>query len=148
MGGTYFPLRSADGIPFSSTDTLAQRTYRLMLSITRIHRCYLYRSRTDMRKGVDSLCGLVRNELGKDPLNGELFVFFNKSRNQIKLLLWEQDGFSLYQKKLERGTYELPEGNEIHQSISSEKLNLILQGISLKSVQHRTRYQHAEKIFL
>ena len=119
-----------------------------MLSITRIHRCFLYRSRTDMRKGVDSLCGLIRNELGKEPLDGELFVFFSKSRNQIKLLLWEQDGFSLYQKKLERGTYELPEENEFHQSISSEKLNLILQGISLKSVQHRTRYQHTEKIFL
>lgn len=115
-----------------------------MLSITRIHRCYLYRSRTDMRKGVDSLCGLIRNELGKDPLNGELFVFFNRPRNQIKLLLWEQDGFSLYQKKLERGTYELPEGNEAHQSISSDKLNLILQGISLKSVRHRARYQHGK----
>lgn len=119
-----------------------------MLSITRIHRCYLYRSRTDMRKGVDSLCGLIRNELGKDPLNGELFVFFSRNHNQIKLLLWEQDGFSLYQKKLERGTYELPEGNEIHQSISSDQLNLILQGIALKSVRHRTRYTHAEKIFL
>lgn len=113
-----------------------------MLSITSIHRCYLYRSRTDMRKGIDSLCGLIRNELGKDPLQGELFVFFSRNRNQIKLLLWEQDGFSLYQKKLERGTYELPEGNELHQRISSEILNLILQGISLKSVQHRTRYQH------
>jgi transposase len=113
-----------------------------MLSITRIHRCYLYGSRTDMRKGVDSLCGLIRNELGKDPLSGELFVFFSRNHNQIKLLLWEQDGFSLYQKKLERGTYELPEGNEIHQPVSSEKLNLILQGISLKSVHHRIRYQH------
>lgn len=115
-----------------------------MLSITRIHRCYLYRSRTDMRKGVDSLCGLIRNELGKDPLNGELFVFFSRNHHQIKLLLWEQDGFSLYQKKLERGSYELPEGKELHHSISSETLNLILQGISLKSVRQRPRYQHGE----
>jgi transposase len=115
-----------------------------MLSITRIHRCYLYRNRTDMRKGVDSLCGLIRNELGKDPLGGELFVFFNRTHTQIKLLLWEQDGFSLYQKKLERGTYELPENNELHHSISSDHLNLILQGISLKSVRHRTRYRHGE----
>lgn len=119
-----------------------------MLSITRIQRCYLYRSRTDMRKGVNSLCGLIRNELGKDPLHGELFVFFSKHHNQIKLLLWDQDGFALYQKKLERGSYELPEGNESHQSISSDQLNLILQGISLKTVRHRTRYQHAGKIFL
>lgn len=115
-----------------------------MLSITRIHRCYLYGSRTDMRKGVDSLCGLIRNELGKDPLKGELFVFFNGKRSQIKLLLWEEDGFSLYQKKLERGSYELPQGNDVAQPISSDKLNLILQGISLESVRHRSRYQHGE----
>ena len=114
-----------------------------MLSITRIHRCYLYRGRTDMRKGVDSLSGLVRNELGKDPLSGELFVFFNRGHNQIKLLLWEDDGFGLYQKKLERGTYEIPESNDVHQSISSDKLNLILQGVSLKSVRQRTRYKNS-----
>jgi transposase len=115
-----------------------------MLSITRIHRCYLYGSRTDMRKGTDSLCGLIRNELGKDPLHGELFVFFNRNRNQIKLLLWEEDGFSLYQKKLERGSYELPKANAVHHSVSSDQLNLILQGIDLESVQHRPRYQHGE----
>jgi len=109
-----------------------------MLSISRIQRCYLYRERTDMRKGADSLCGLIRNELGKDPLSGELFVFFNRHRSQIKLLLWEEDGFSLCQKRLERGTYELPEGNN---DISSHELNLILQGVSLKSVQHRTRFK-------
>lgn len=112
-----------------------------MLSVTRIHRCYLYRGRTDMRKGINGLCGLVRNELGKDPLSGELFVFFSRSHHQIKLLLWEEDGFSMYQKKLERGSYELPSGTS-HQSISSDELNLILQGVSLKTVHHRPRYQH------
>lgn len=117
-----------------------------MLSITRIHRCYLYRSRTDMRKGVNGLCGLIRNELGKDPLSGEFFVFFSRGHQQIKLLFWEDDGFSLYQKKLERGTYELPSGTASHHSISSAELNLILQGVSLKTVQHRVRYQHGEKI--
>ncbi len=117
-----------------------------MLSIGRIQRCYLYRSYTDMRKGVDSLCGLVRNELGKDPLTGELFVFFNRGHTQIKLLLWEQDGFSLYQKKLERGSYELPAGNAVHEPISSDTLNLILQGISLQSIRHRNRYKHAANI--
>lgn len=125
MDGTYFS--------FSSTDTLDQRTFRLMQSITLIHLCYLYHSPTNMRKGLDNLFGLFGNELGKDPLKGELFVFFSRNHNQ---------------KKVERGTYELPQGKEIHHNISSEKLNLILQGSSLKSVQHRRRYQHAEKIFL
>ena len=62
----------------------------MMLSITRLHRCYLYRGFTDMRKGIDSLCGLIRNELGKDPMSGELFIFFCRARRRIKILLWEK----------------------------------------------------------
>lgn len=111
-----------------------------MLSITRFHRCYLYRGHTDMRKGIDSLSGLVRNELGKDPLSGELFIFFCRGRRRVKLLLWEDDGFALYQKRLERGTFEMPEGNTTHQSISAEQLNFILAGVNLKKVSLRQRY--------
>ena len=95
-----------------------------------------------MRKGIDSLCGLVRNELGKDPLNGELFVFFCRGRRRVKLLLWEEDGYALYHKRLERGTFEVPDGNTQHQSISSEQLTLLLFGVNLKKVTHRVRYQH------
>lgn len=61
-----------------------------------------------MRKGFDGLSGLVREGLLKDPLSGDVFIFFNKRRTHVKLLLWERDGFSLYHKRLERGTYELP----------------------------------------
>ena len=111
-----------------------------MLSITRFHRCYLYRGHTDMRKGIDSLCGLVRNELGKDPLSGELFIFFCRARQRVKLLLWEDDGFALYQKRLERGTFEMPEGSSAHQNISAEQLNFILAGVNLKKVSLRPRY--------
>lgn len=113
-----------------------------MLSITRLHRCYLYRGRTDMRKGIDSLCGMVRNELGKDPLSGELFIFFCRQRRRVKILLWDEDGFALYQKRLERGTFEMPEGNTARQDISAGQLNLILSGVNLKKVSHRPRYQH------
>lgn len=58
-----------------------------------------------MRKGFDGLSGLVREG---DPLSGDVFIFFNRRRTQVKLLLWERDGFSIYHKRLERGTYELP----------------------------------------
>lgn len=113
-----------------------------MLSITRFHRCYLYRGRTDMRKGIDSLCGLVRNELGKDPLSGELFIFFCSGHRRVKILLWDQDGFALYHKRLERGTYEMPQGDAIHQSISAVQLNFILAGVILDKVKLRPRYEH------
>jgi transposase len=95
-----------------------------------------------MRKGIDSLSGLIRNELGKDPLSGELFVFFSRCRSRLKILLWDSDGFALYHKRLEQGTFEMPEGSLDHQSITAEQLNFILAGVSLKNVKFRPRYQN------
>ena len=113
----------------------------MMLSLSSGFQYYLYRGVTDFRCGMDSLSGLVRRELSQDPLNGAVYIFFNRSRTQVKLLHFEGDGFALYQKRLESGTYEIPpltEEKEIR--ISSESLQLILQGIQLKSVQRRKRF--------
>ena len=99
-----------------------------------------------MRKGFDSLSGLVSSQMQMNTLGGSVFIFLNKKHNQVKLLLWEGDGFALYYKRLEKGTYELPagDGKNGSMSVSSEQLQLILQGISLKSVRKRKRYQHTE----
>ena len=74
-----------------------------MLSLGSSHSYYLYRAACDMRKSFDSLSGLVRNELGRDPASGEVFVFINKRRTSVKLLHWERGGFVLYYKRLEKG---------------------------------------------
>lgn len=105
---------------------------------------YLYRGSTDMRKGFDSLSGLVTSHMQQDVLSGSVFIFLNKKHNQVKLLLWEGDGFALYYKRLEKGTYELPLCDDKKESllVSSQQLQLILQGISLTSVRRRKRYQH------
>ncbi len=105
---------------------------------------YLYRGSTDMRKGFDSLSGLVSSQMQLNVLSGSVFIFINKKHNQVKLLLWEGDGFALYYKRLEKGTYELPasDGKNESLSMSNQQLQLILQGISLKSVRRRKRYQH------
>jgi len=100
-----------------------------------------------MRKGFDGLSGVVRQALKKDPLSGAVFIFLNRRRNQVKLLLWERDGFSLYHKRLERGTYELPFGDGDSVELRSDELMLILQGIALKSVQRRKRFDQAKNIF-
>lgn len=98
-----------------------------------------------MRKGFDSLSGIVIQQMQMSVLCGDIFIFINKKRNHIKLLLWEGDGFALYHKRLEKGTYELPvpDNSSRNINISSQQLQLILQGISLKSVRRRKRYQHA-----
>jgi transposase len=98
-----------------------------------------------MRKGFDGLSGLVRDGLLKDPLSGDVFVFLNKRRSQVKLLLWERDGFSMYYKRLEQGTYELPLSTSTE--LKSSELMLILQGISLKSVRRRKRFDLNENKF-
>ena len=102
---------------------------------------YFYNQAVDMRKGFDSLSGLVQQQMQLNVLNGSIFIFINKKRNQVKLLLWEGDGLSLYYKRLEKGTYERPLITE-GCNISSTQLQLILQGIQLKSVKMKNRYQH------
>ena len=91
-----------------------------------------------MRFGIYSLSGLVRNELGCNPVSGDVFIFIGKRRNQVRLLQWDRDGFAMYIKKLEQGTFEEPEGDQI--LITSRQLTLLMEGIMLKSVRLRKRY--------
>ena len=59
-----------------------------------------------MRKGYDGLCGVVREQFKLNPLSGDVFIFLNRYRNRIKLLHWQGDGFAVYSKRLEKGTFE------------------------------------------
>jgi transposase len=101
----------------------------------------MYKEPTDMRFGINSLSGLVRNKLGFDPMNGDVFVFLGKRSNQIRILQWDRDGFAMYIKKLEKGTFELP-GN----AITSSQLSLLLQGVRLESVSYRKRYEALKRV--
>lgn len=98
-----------------------------------------------MRKGFDGLSGLVRNEFSLNPLSGDVFIFLNRPHNRIKILHWQGDGFAIYCKRLEKGTFELPKENSSAGSIeiSCEQLHFILQGIVLSSVKKHKRYKHA-----
>ena len=108
------------------------------------HRKYhLYRKETDMRKGFDSLCGIVGSELGKQVMDGDAFIFISRPRTHLKLLVWERGGFTLFYRRLEKGTFEVPvfDLDAKSMQITSDQLNFILQGISLKAVKYRPRYQ-------
>jgi transposase len=100
-----------------------------------------------MRKSFDGLSGIVQNEIRRDPLSTAVFIFWNRRRNQVKLLHWEGDGFALYHKRLEKGTFELPkmEEGQVVLSIEADQLLLLLKGISLRHIRKRKRYQHANK---
>ena len=105
---------------------------------------HLYRYPTDMRKGFDTLCGIITSQMNSNPLSGEVFIFINRSRNRIKLLHWEHGGLVLYYKRLEQGTIELPQikKDQSHQQINWSTLMLMVEGISLLNIQHRKRYSY------
>ena len=113
-----------------------------MLGFTPAQRYYLSREPADMRKSYDGLSGLVRQGLGRDPLSGEVFIFLNRRRTMIKILVWDRSGFVIWSKRLERGTFELPLRPEAGSSVALawEELVMILEGVSLGSVQRRKRY--------
>ena len=114
-----------------------------MLALSNRYRYFLYYGKTDFRNGFNGLSGIVRNEMQQDPTDGDIYVFINRRSNQLKLLLFEPDGFCLYHKKLAEGTFEMPLYDATTRSacITEEQLSLILKGITLSSVRKRKRYQ-------
>ena len=114
-----------------------------MLSLHPNTRYYVYQGYVNMLKSFDGLCGLVTNELHRELLTGDVFIFFNRRKTCIKVLAWESDGFSIYYKRLEKGTYEfVPDATQgSDRVIAHAQLLLLLQGISLQRVHYRPRYK-------
>ena len=123
-----------------------------MLTISRTTRVFLATAPTDMRKGFDGLSALVENVIREDPFSGHLFVFRNQRRDRLKLLWWDRDGWALFYKRLERGGYEFPtdraakgagaRGSDASRcEIRADELALLLEGIDLRSVKRRPRYE-------
>ncbi len=103
-----------------------------MLNLHPSTRVFLCSQVIDMRYSFDALSGLVTSHFGMNPLSGHLFVFFSRRRDRMKLLFWDCDGFALYYKRLERGSFswiqqlDLNAGGEI----SASDFSLILTGIN------------------
>ena len=97
-----------------------------------------------MRKGFDTLSGIVTNEFKMDPLLGDVFIFFSQRRNRIKILHWQSDGFVIYSKRLEKGTFESIKNKTAENKIeiTSSELQFIISGIDLSSIKKRVRYEH------
>jgi len=115
-----------------------------MINLTDQRSYHLYRKDTDMRKGFNLLCGIVVNELGKHVMQGDALIFINKPRTHLKLLVYEQGGFTIFYRLLEKGAFGVPAFalDAKSMQISANPLNFILQGVSLQSIKYRKRYQH------
>jgi transposase len=112
-----------------------------MIGLTSHHKYYLYTEVCDMRKGFDGLSGIVRNQMNRSPLDGSVYLFINRRRDRMKMLVWESGGFMLYYKRLERGTFELPiVSNNNQTALNWETLVLMLSGILLTQKRRKKRY--------
>ena len=114
-----------------------------MLSLNSGQRFYWYRGVADIRKGFHGLSSLVETEMGFDLLSGDVFIFVNRRRNSMKLLMWDRSGFVLWYKRLEEGTFEIPDLSGGNCEVSWSQLLLILEGVVLRSVKRRKRYSHS-----
>jgi len=106
-------------------------------------RVYLATTPCDMRRSFDGLHALVSAVMQLDAFAGHLFVFANRRRDRVKILYWDRDGFAMWAKRLEEGTYATPfsEGGEGRREITAQELGALLSGIDLESAQRRKRYQ-------
>jgi transposase len=113
----------------------------MMVSLPTSVRIWLATQATDLRKSFDSLAELVRRQLERDPLSGQLFVFRNKRADRVKLLYWDEDGFVIIYKRLEAGTFRFPQDDAAGVEIRAADLQMLLDGIDLASVKRHKRYR-------
>jgi transposase len=105
-------------------------------------RIYLCTAPIDMRKGFDTLAAWVRQSLGHDPLSGHLFLFVGRSKDRLKILYWDKDGFAIWYKRIEEGTFRLPSFKKVGASVelAASELAMLLAGIDLTSIKRRKRF--------
>ena len=112
-----------------------------MLTIGPTGTIYLAVAPQDGRKGIDGLAGVVRAVLGRDPASGDLFVFKNRRGDKLKISAWMGDGFALYLRRLEKGTFAVPGAEAGELAITPTQLAMILGGVELDRTRTRTRFQ-------
>jgi transposase len=109
-------------------------------------RVYLCTSPCDMRRSFDGLHALVTGAMKLDAFAGHLFCFSNRRRDRVKILYWDRDGFAVWAKRLEEGTYAMPfaedaDNEEPRREITAQELGALLSGIDLSVAKRRKRYQ-------
>jgi transposase len=99
----------------------------------------------DMRKGFDGLYGLVRDQLGQDPLSGHVFLFSNRTHTRLKALVWDGSGLWVCAKRLEKGRFRWPGADAQQRSVTmrAEELAMLVNGLDVKQTQPRKWYRRS-----
>ena len=126
-----------------------------MISLSSATRVFVVSGYTDMRKSFNGLYGIVAHQLEQDPTSGHVFVFCNRSRNRIKMLLWDGSGLWVCAKRLEQGRFywpwqpsqsDVPDSAERGDAfvLTHESLSLLLGGIDLSETSYRKWFRKIE----
>ena len=118
-----------------------------MLNFGDGRRIFLARAATDMRKSFDTLAALVANDLGEDPVSGDIFVFVSRSRERVKILVWDASGFWLCEKRLEAGRFAMPQESVVDDGrprvqLSPAQIHMLLEGINVHRATYHRHYRH------
>lgn len=116
-----------------------------MLSVGAGRRVFLARAPQDMRRGMDALSAVVRNEHQRDPTAGDMYIFLSRNRRRLKVLVYESGGYWLGMKRLDRGTFArlgtTPPSNALAIELSPTSLAALLEGLDIQVVRERRREQ-------
>ena len=115
-----------------------------MIMLPSAVRIFLCTRPTDLRKSFDGLTGLVQECFGQDPLTGHLFLFLNRRRDRIKILYFDRDGLAIWYKRLEAGSFQMPQAvDQDGVELQPAQLAMLLSGIDLRTARQRKRFQRA-----
>jgi transposase len=111
----------------------------LMLSLSPATRIFIALEPVDLRQSFNGLQARVQSVLEQDPLSGHVFLFTNRHRNRLKLLLWDGSGLWICAKRLEKGTFGWPKGEGRSCCVRPEELSLLLHGLEATPRRHWLR---------
>ncbi len=118
-----------------------------MLSLSIPSRIFLCRAPVDFRKAHDGLVAIIRDQLGEDVFAGGIFVFLNKRRDRVKLIVWDGNGLWLHYKRLEKGTFKwVATGTSNKVAMTRADLSMLLEGIDLKAGRFRPHFAEGIRI--
>lgn len=108
-------------------------------------RVFLCTTPIKMHYSFDRLMGLAQEIFDQDPVSGHLFLFLNRNRDRMKILFWDHDGFCIWYKRLERGTFQIlsTTNNEQGIELNYSQLVKLVGGLDLKTGRRRKRYRRA-----
>jgi transposase len=115
-----------------------------MILLPRAVKIYVATQPVNLHKSFDGLSNEVRSVLARDPLSGHVFVFLNRRRNMVKLLVWTRGGFMIVHKRLERGTFSFPQrvtADATHVELDAHELSLLLEGIEVVDAKMSRRWE-------